>query len=404
VNRSKTRLRRIGPATNEFARYLRTETTGGMILLGTAVLALLAANSPWADSYTALRNHPLGPPSLHLSLTMGEWATDGLLAVFFYVAGCELKRELVIGELRKPRAALLPVFAAIGGMAIPAGVCLAVGFGAPGASSALAVPVATDIAFALAVLAVTASALPSSVRVFLLSLAVVDDLGGIALIAILFTKQLSWLALAVAAVLLLVFWLLQYGRVRSPWLYVPLALGCWAAVHASGIHATVAGIALGLLTRARRDTGEAASPVIRMEHRLQPFSAVVCVPVFAFFAAGVALDATALRSFGTDRVALAVVAGLVAGKFLGVTGGGLLAIRLGLATMPAGVGRRDLAAVGVLAGCGFTVSLLIAELSFGATSQAERIRTAVLAGSVISSALAAWLLHLRVRARQVKNR
>ena len=390
---------KVRDASGEFARYLRTETVGGMVLLAATALALIAANSPLSGSYIWLRDLVLGPESLHLALTVGEWAKDGLLAIFFFVAGLELKRELVVGELRDRKKALLPVFAALGGMVVPALVCLAVAAGAPGGGAAWPVPIATDIAFALAVLAVTASALPSSIRLFLLSLAVVDDLGAIALIAVLYRTHLSWLALGAAAVLLLVYWLLQYGRVRSSWLYVPLAVAAWAAVHNAGIHATIAGVALGLLTRVRRDVGEHESPAERLEHRLQPLSAGFCVPVFAFFAAGVVLDGAALRGFTADRVAWAVVAGLVIGKFVGVLSGSLAAVGLRLAELPGDLHWRDLAAVSALAGCGFTVSLLIAELAYQGSPQAERIKMAVLAGSLCASLIAAGLLHLRVRAR-----
>ncbi len=199
--------------------------------------------------------------------------------------------------------------------------------------------------------------------------------------------------------LLVLYWLLQYGRVRSSWIYVPLALATWAAVHGAGIHATIAGVALGLLTRVRTDVGEDSSPAERLEHRLQPLSAGFCVPVFAFFAAGIALDGAALRDFTADRVAWAVVAGLVIGKFIGVLGGSLAAVGLRLARLPSDLHWRDLAAVSVLAGCGFTVSLLIAELAYQGDPQAERVKMAVLTGSLVSSLLAAALLHLRVRAR-----
>jgi NhaA family Na+:H+ antiporter len=274
----------------EFARYLRTETTGGLILLGAAAVALLWANSPLRDSYHALRDFRLGPEFLHLNLTIGDWAKDGLLALFFFVAGLELKRELVIGELSRFKQAILPVVAAIGGMVVPALVALGVGWGTPGIERAWAIPVATDIAFALGVLALTASNLPSSARVFLLSLAVVDDLGAIVVIAVLFTTGFDLLAAGVAVVALALYAFLQHRRVRTPWLYVPLALVTWVAVHSAGIHATIAGVALGLLTRVRADEGESEAPALRLEHRLQPWSAAVAVPVFALFAAGISVS------------------------------------------------------------------------------------------------------------------
>ncbi|WP_410637231.1 Na+/H+ antiporter NhaA [Amycolatopsis sp. lyj-346] len=376
---------------SEFARYLRTETTGGLILLGATAVALLWANSPLRDSYDALRGFRLGPEFLHLNLTVGDWAKDGLLALFFFVAGLELKRELVIGELSRFKQAILPVVAAIGGMVVPALVALAVGWGTPGIERAWAIPVATDIAFALGVLALTASNLPSSARVFLLSLAVVDDLGAIVVIAVLFTTQFDLVAVAVAVVALALYAFLQHRRVRTPWLYVPLALVTWVAVHSAGVHATIAGVALGLLTRVRADEGEPEAPALRLEHRLQPWSAAVAVPVFALFAAGISINADALGAVFTTALPLAVLAGLLGGKVVGILGASLLAVKLRAAEKPRGMGWRDMAALSVLGGVGFTVSLLIADLSLPAGAS-ELAKAAVLIASAVASLLAAALL------------
>jgi Na+:H+ antiporter, NhaA family len=376
---------------SEFARYLRTETTGGLILLAATAVALLWANSPLRDSYHALRDFRLGPEFLHLNLTIGDWAKDGLLALFFFVAGLELKRELVIGELSRFKQAILPVVAAIGGMVVPALVALAVGWGTPGIERAWAIPVATDIAFALGVLALTASNLPSSARVFLLSLAVVDDLGAIVVIAVLFTTKFDLVAVAVAVVALALYAFLQHRRVRTPWLYVPLALVTWVAVHSAGVHATIAGVALGLLTRVRADEGEAEAPALRLEHRLQPWSAAVAVPVFALFAAGIALDADALGAVFTTALPLAVLAGLLGGKVIGIFGASWLAVKLKVAEKPRGVGWRDLGALSLLGGVGFTVSLLIAELALP-EGASELAKAAVLIASAAASLLAAALL------------
>lgn len=381
---------------SEFARYLRTETTGGLILLAVTAVALLWANSPLRDSYHALRELRLGPEFLHLNLTVGDWAKDGLLALFFFVAGLELKRELVIGELSRVKQAVLPVVAALGGMVVPALVALGVGWGTPGIERAWAIPVATDIAFALGVLALTASNLPSSARVFLLSLAVVDDLGAIVVIAVLFTTGFDLVAAGVAVVALALYAFLQHRRVRTPWLYVPLALVTWVAVHAAGIHATIAGVALGLLTRVRAGEGEAEAPALRLEHRLQPWSAAVAVPVFALFAAGISVDGDALDAVFTTALPLAVLAGLLGGKVLGILGASLLAVELGVAEKPRGTGWRDMAALSVLGGVGFTVSLLIAELALPA-EQSELAKAAVLIASAVASLLAAALLLRRSR-------
>lgn len=390
--------RRI-PAIAEFARYLRTETVGGMILLAATAVALLWVNSPWSESYLALRDTPLGPPQLHLDLTVGDWAKDGLLALFFFVAGLELKRELVTGELSRPRNALLPMLAAVGGMVVPAVVALGVGWGDPRIADAWAIPVATDIAFALGVLALTGSRLPGSARVFLLSLAVVDDLGAILLIAIVFTATFDLVAAAVAVGLLALYRYLQHRRVRTAWLYVPIALGTWVAVHACGVHATIAGVALGLLTRVRADPGEDESPCLRLEHRLQPWSAALAVPLFALFAAGIPVTVDTLGRLVTDRVALAVLLGLVVGKFVGIVGSSLLAVRLRIAEMPSGLGKRDLAAVAMLGGVGFTVSLLLADLALDGVDM-ELAKGAVLLASLVAALLAAGMLLRRGRARE----
>jgi len=381
----------------EFVRYLRTETTGGIILLAATAVALIWANSPLRDAYHALRDFRLGPEFLHLNLTIGDWAKDGLLALFFLVAGLELKRELVIGELSRFKQAVLPVVAAIGGMVVPAAVALAVGWGTPGIERAWAVPVATDIAFALGVLALTASNLPSSARVFLLSLAVVDDLGAIVVIAVLFTTGFNLLAAGVAVVALALYAYLQHKRVRTAWIYVPLALITWVAVHSAGIHATIAGVALGLLTRVRPDDGEEEAPALRLEHRLQPWSAAVAVPLFALFAAGISVSGDALGAVFTTALPLAILAGLLGGKVIGILGASMLAVRLGAAEKPRGMGWRDVGALSLLGGVGFTVSLLIAELALpGETS--ELAKAAVLIASAVASLAAALVLLRRSRA------
>jgi len=385
----------------DFARYLRTETTGGMILLGATAVALLWANSPIDDLYRAIRDFRLGPGFLHLNLTIGDWAKDGLLALFFFVAGLELKRELVVGELSRFKQAILPVVAAIGGMVVPALVALAVGWGTPGIERAWAIPVATDIAFALGVLALTASNLPNSARVFLLSLAVVDDLGAILVIAILFTAKFDLVAAGVAVVALALYAYLQKRRVRSAWIYVPLALITWIAVHSAGIHATIAGVALGLLTRVRADEGEEHAPAIRLEHRLQPWSAAVAVPLFALFAAGIKVDGESLGAVFTTALPLAVLIGLVGGKLLGIFTASLLAVKFKLAEKPRGMGWRDIGALSMLGGVGFTVSLLIADLALDGES-VELAKAAVLIASAIASlSAAAMLVHRsRVHARE----
>ncbi|MBC8090837.1 MAG: Na+/H+ antiporter NhaA [Pseudonocardia sp.] len=390
--------RRLVAPVNEFARYLRTETVGGIVLLVAAAVALLWANSPWSGTYEAVRDTVVGPAVLHLDLTLAQWATDGLLAIFFFVVGLELKRELVVGELSSLRQALLPVAAALGGMIVPAGLALLVGGGAPGMGQAWAIPVATDIAFALGVLALAGSALPVTARVFLLGLAVADDLGAIAVIAVLFSSGLNLWALLAGAVGAAVYWWLQRRRVRAWWIYVPLAVAVWVAVHEAGIHATIAGVLLGVLTRVIPDDDEDYAPALRLEHRLQPFTAGFCVPVFALFAAGVPVGAAALREVFTAPVPLAVIAGLLIGKVVGILGFSWLVIRITPACRPRGLSWRDMAAVSTLGGVGFTVSLLIAELSLrGQPDVLDAAKAAVLLSSAVASLIGAALLVRRGR-------
>jgi NhaA family Na+:H+ antiporter len=374
------------------AEALRTEATGGAIMLAAAAVALIWANTPLAGAYEAMRATVVGPAALHLDLSLEQWASDGLLTVFFLVAGVELKREFVSGELRSPRKAALPIIAAFAGMALPALLYTAVSWGAPAASRGWAVPMATDIALALAVLAVTASALPTALRAFLLTLAVVDDLGAIAVIAVFYTDHISYAWLGVTVVLLAGFGLLQWRGVRTPWVYAPLGVVIWAAMHASGVHATVAGVAMGLLIR--------SAVADRAEHVLRPVSAGVAVPVFALMSAGVSLAPSALAGVFTDRIALGVIAGLVAGKAVGVFGGARLAVALGLARISDDLHWRDIAAVSLLAGVGFTVSLLIGTLAYDGTPHLERVTTAVLIATVIAGLSAAVLLRIRVRKRR----
>lgn len=386
----------ISQVRSELSRYLRTETVGGSILLIAAAVALLWANSAWSDAYFSLRDFQVGPSALHLNLSLGTWAQDALLAVFFFVAGLELKRELVVGELSDRKKAMLPIIAAVGGVITPALIALAVSWGEPGFEQAWAIPVATDIAFALGVLALTGSRIPAGARVFLLSLAVVDDLLAIIIIATVFTASIAmlWLLAAVAGAAL--YWFAQHRRITTPLLYVPLAMFVWYAVHEAGIHATLAGVVLGLLTRVRRDPGEDEAPATRLEHRIQPYSAGFCVPVFALFASGVPVNAEVLGTMFTDRLTLAIILGLLLGKTIGIFGVSWLVVRLRIAVKPAGLDFRDMFALSVLGAIGFTVSLLVAELALEGAEQ-EKAKAAVLLTSLTASLIGSALLLRRGR-------
>jgi NhaA family Na+:H+ antiporter len=385
------------------ADILRKETVGGVLLLAGTVLALAWANSPWSASYEALRDTTVGPAALHLDLTLAQWAADGLLAIFFFVAGLELKREFVAGDLRDPRRAALPVAAAVGGMAAPAVIYTLVNL-TGGGLRGWAIPTATDIAFALAVLAVISTHLPSGLRTFLLTLAVVDDLLAITIIAVFYTSSLHlpWLVLALLP--LAAFGVLVQRRVRSWWLLLPLALLTWALVHASGVHATVAGVLLAFtvpVVRSEAAGGPDAGPGLaeHFEHRFRPISAGVAVPVFAFFAAGVTIGGlSGLVDSLHDRVALGIVAGLVVGKAIGISGATWLVSRFTDARLDEELGWPDVVGLSLLGGIGFTVSLLIGELAFGAgTPQDDHVKVGVLAGTLAAALVAAVVLRLRNR-------
>jgi len=383
------RLVLAAPGAHEgrvLADILRQETVGGALVLLTAVVAVAWANSPWGDVYESFKDVHLGP------LTLEHWAADGGLAVFFFIAGLELKRELTVGSLSNASDALVPLSAAVAGMVVPAGIYLAVNAAGGGDLGGWAVPMATDIAFALAVLAIVGRSLPSALRAFLLTLAVVDDLGAILVIATVFTSDIALLPLAAAAVLLMLYAVLQRRRVSSWLVHVPLALTIWWLVYNSGVHATVAGVALGLLTRVRPDKHEENSPAERLEHRLRPLSAGVAVPFFALMSAGVAV--TGGVGLVTDPIVVGITLGLLLGKTLGVLAGAWVVTRLTRAELATDIAWRDIVGIAALSGVGFTVSLLISDLTFDGAANAAA-KTAVLAGSLLSGAFATLVLTRR---------
>jgi NhaA family Na+:H+ antiporter len=369
------------------------ETVGGLLLAIVAVAALIWANTPWRSGYAWLSELRVGPSGLHLDLTLAQWAADGLLAIFFFVAGLEVKREFVAGDLRDVRRAVLPVAAAVGGMALPAAIYLAVNAGSSDGMAGWAIPTATDIAFALAVLALIGTHLPAALRTFLLTLAVVDDLIAIVLIAVLYTSHLSAVPLLLALAPLAVFALLVQRRIRTWWLLLPLAAATWVLVHESGVHATIAGVLLAFTVPVRR-RAEGPGPGLaeHFEHRWRPLSAGVAVPMFAFFAAGVSIADTG--SALTQPVTLGIIAGLVIGKTAGVFGATYLVHRFTRASLADSIGWWDVLGIALLGGIGFTVSLLIGELAL-ATDQHANVRIGVLAGSITAALLATLVLRIR---------
>ena len=397
-------------------RILQRETVGGILLLAATVLALIVANSALAESYFGLRSTylPISFGEFFWEISVGKFAADALLAIFFFLAGLELKREFVAGELRDPRKALVPVVAAVGGVIVPAIIyVLVVLDDGPEALRGWAIPVATDIAFALAVLAVVGTALPLALRTFLLTLAVVDDLIAITIIAFFYTTDLEPLFLVASFVGLAVYAFVaqryqEFFRIRSTaawFILLPIGIVVWYFMFESGVHATVAGVLLAFAIPVRAKGGDEDGLGPRMglaeifEHRYRPLSAGVAVPVFAFFSAGVAVGGwDGLVAAVTSPIAVGIMLGLVVGKTIGITLATWLITRLPGISLPRGVTWIDLIGLALLAGMGFTVSLLISELSFGQGTLLDDIgKVGILLGSLIAAALAMLLLGARNR-------
>ena len=373
--------------------WLSRETSGGILLMIAAVVALIWANSPWRDAYTGLTETVVGPSALHLDLDLAHWAADGLLAIFFFVVGLELKHEIRVGSLRDPRQAAVPMLAAVGGMVVPA-VLFTVVVLIDGGGEGLhgwAIPTATDIAFAMAVLAVLGRGLPVALRTFLLTLAVVDDLLAIIIIAIFYSSGLDlYYLVGVAAVLAIFRWAVTRPRMRGIVL-IPLGLVAWYLMHESGVHATVAGVLLGFCVPAEALHGESEPRTTNLTHKTELVSSGFALPVFAFFSAGVTVvgDVGAVL---TSPIAHGVVAGLVAGKVIGVLGTTALVMRFTNFRLAQGIGLRDLLPISLLTGIGFTVSLLIAELSYEGAENLASAKAAVLGASLVAAILGALSL------------
>lgn len=362
------------PRLRPLTSFLRTEAGGAVVLLAATVTALVWANV--AGGYGDLWHLELGPFDLR------HWVNDGLMTLFFFVVGLEIKRELVEGELHDPRAALLPVLAAVAGLCLPAVIYLAINAGGPGAAG-WGIPVATDIAFAVGVLALLGRRVPAGLKVLLLTIAVADDIGGVVIIAVAYSDSIDpqWLGTALGGSLLVA---ALWRVTSSPWIHVPVGFGLWAVTLASGIHATIAGVVLGLLTP--------ASLTDDIQHRLHPLSSYLVLPLFALANAGVALGLAAVSIAVTSPVAIGIIAGLLFGKTLGIGASATLIARSRLGRLPLGVAPRHALAVAPLGGIGFTVALFIAGLTFEGGPELEAAKVGVLVGSLLSAVVGATLL------------
>jgi NhaA family Na+:H+ antiporter len=415
-----------------FQQFVHSEVSGSIVLLVCTAAAMLWANSPWAQHYFDLAHTYIGVSwgDAYFKLSLQHWVNDLLMVLFFFVVGLEIKREILVGELASAEKAALPVAAALGGMVVPALLYAVLNIGGAGAAG-WGIPMATDIAFALGILAMLGKRAPLGLKVFLTALAIADDLGAVMVIAVFYTEQIKVVALIIAAVLLGALMLMGRANVKQPALYLVLGFGVWAAVLASGVHATVAGVlvALTIPVRARRDpehfwavtdeavgnlrganltresmiedgrqlsclealhdaAGDMVPPGLALEHRLHPVQAFLVLPLFAFFNAGVALGGGGAYP---AAVPLGIVLGLVLGKPIGIGLFSWLAVRSGRASLPEGVTWSQIMGAGLLAGVGFTMSLFISELAFGDPALVAGAKIGILGASVIAG-VGGWLL------------
>lgn len=372
--------------------FMHGEAAGGIVLIAAAALAMIAANWPaTAHGYEALLHAKIGPtlaPALG-PMTVHLWINDGLMALFFLLVGLEIKREFVGGRLASADRRRLPFIAAVAGMAVPALVFLLVAGDTPGLQPGWAIPAATDIAFAIGVLALLGSRVPSSLKLLLTTVAIVDDMGAVAIIAIAYTDSIRVLALAGAGLALLVLYVLNRRQVMALWPYLLVGAALWLFVLQSGVHATIAGVMTAMLVPIRRD--EAGSPLHRLEHALHPWSSFAIVPLFGFANAGVSLTGVGLETFAQPLV-LGIALGLFLGKQTGILAAIWGADRLGIARRPAGVSWGQLYGMALIAGIGFTMSLFIGGLAFADPAQMDAVKIGVLAGSIASALAGAAVL------------
>ena len=373
--------------------FLRRGSAGGAALMVSALVALVWANSPWAPGYLALLawTPPLPSPALGAPMPLHLWVNDGLMVVFFLLVGLELRREVTQGELNSPARFAAPGLAAVGGMAVPALIYVAFNWRHPDALRGWAVPVATDIAFALAVMSALGSRVPAALKVFLTALAIIDDLGAIVVIAVFYSHGMDLVALGGAVAVWLALFGLNRGGVRALWPYLLGGVLLWGLVFRSGIHATIAGVALAFVLP--MPPHDDASPASRLEHALTGWNAYLVLPVFGLVNAGLAFGTLPPHAW-TDTVALGTALGLLLGKQAGVFGALMLAARFKLARLPSGVTRPQLYGAAILCGIGFTMSLFIGDLAFRGSPRGDEVKLAVFAGSLASAVLGLLVLAL----------
>jgi NhaA family Na+:H+ antiporter len=386
------------PSGHEIGRirqFLSTELLGGVALLLAVICALIFANSPLHSTYETITQFQIGFGAFRLDVK--TWAADGLLAIFFALAGLELRREMAYGELKNPRRAVLPIIAALCGMAGPALIYALITRSDPAALHAWVIPTSTDLAFSLTILGIAGSRIPTALRAFLLTLAITDDIVAIILIAIFYSQTIKWRYLVPSLLVLGVYAILQRQGLTAWWIALPLGVCAWALMQQSGVHATVAGVLIGLLTNPHRDR-KGSSAVERFETFLSPISALISVPFFAFVTIGIAISSSEIGNLRHDKITYAIVISRLVGKVIGIVGGAWLISKITRAELNPTLSWWDVSAIGILAGIGFSVSLLVAVVSLGSLpARLMAAESGILISGIISAVLAILALQIRGR-------
>ena len=385
------------PESNRLISALREETTGGLLLIVTTGTALLWANSMWSHSYSTFTHFEIGPKSLGLHLPISLWATDFLLAFFFYVIGIELKHEIVHGSLSSVRQAGVPIIAAFCGAFFSLAIFLVFN-GGSNVAHAWGIPISTDVAFALAVLAIAGRALPLELRSFLLTVAVVNDLFAIFVIAIFYGQGFTAGYFIASLLFIGLFWLLQRRNFATRWLGLPLAALSWYCMFRSGVHSTIAGVGLGLVMSVHKTEGQTVTSAERAEHLIRPFASGFCVPFFALVSIGVSIAGSSVQNVFTSKVGLGIICGFIIGQPLGITLGAFVTTKLSQSRLHKSLTWLDVAIVGTLASIGFTVALLVTEVSFTHDEDLLNVaKTSIIFSNLIAVIISMSVIRLRKR-------
>lgn len=381
---------------NPFLQFFKNESSSGIVLLFCAIIAIIIANSNFSSMYNNIIHTyiTIGYKDFSLSMSILHWINDGLMAIFFLVVGMEIKREIVFGELKSFKKTILPVSAAIGGMVVPAIIYALFNFNQPTVIG-WGIPMATDIAFALGILSLVGKKAPKGIIIFLTALAIVDDLGAIIVIAIFYTSEISWIALIIGLIIFLAIMLANKLNIKNKWLYIILGIILWICFLKSGVHATIAGVLLGMGLPIGKNMEEFRTSILyRFEHVLTPLSSFIIMPIFALANSGITIDINSLSAAIMNPVSLGIIFGLFIGKQIGIFGASYILVKLKIAKLPSKVTKRHLYGASVLGGIGFTMSLFVSSLSFTEESVLSIAKISIIIASILSAAFGAVIFKI----------